>query len=426
MTGVPIQDSMLEAAAARFGTPLFVYDLDAMAHRARDLRERLAPRVEVAYAVKANPSLAVLRRLAGTGVGADVASGGELEAVQRAGFAPETIVITGPGKRDAELAAAAALPLRAITVESIGELDRLRVAARQAGRRVRVLLRSAGTARDDDVIGDGGGRFGMRAPDLLDAARVALGAPEIELIGLHRFDAANVRDAAAVVEAARETVAQASWLARKIGHRFRLIDLGGGLGIPYADHEAPLEVADLAARLTVLVEEVDGDPGLAGATLLLEPGRFIVGPAGVYLSRIIDVKVSDAGRVAIVDGGIHHLLRPALIGREQRLRLVSVEPRSRAPASVTVGGPLCTGLDVLARRIQLPMPRVGDLVAVLDAGAYGFTESMLLFLSHPTPVEAVATGGELFLARPRVDPGFWLDLQDVPDADAAPVPATAR
>lgn len=403
-------DSMLAVAAADYGTPLFVYDLDEVAERVAALQAVLPDRVELAYAVKANPALAVLRRMAESGIGADVASAGELAAVLRAGFAPERVVFTGPGKRDPELAEASGAGLRAITVESLGELDRLRAAARLHEARPRVLLRAAGSDRQANVVGAGDGRFGMRRADLIEAARVAAKAPELELVGVHRFDASNLLDADELLAAARETVDLAASLAAEAGVRVRMIDLGGGLGIPYRDDDQPLDIVRLGEGLATLVAHLDRDDRLAGASLLMEPGRYLVGPAGAYLVRVLDVKETDAGHVATVDGGVHHLLRPALIGQAHRVRLVP--PRREPEQTVTIGGPLCTGLDVLARHVELPALAPGDLLAVEDAGAYGFTESMPLFLSHPMPAEVVLEGGLARLARPRLEPQLFLDLQE--------------
>lgn len=388
-----IDPELLVSAAEEHGTPLFVYDLDAVADRFQALREALPPRVDVAYAVKANPAAEVLHRVAELGLGADVASGGELSAVCRAGFDPERVVFTGPGKRDAELDAAAELPLRAVTVESLGEMERLRLAARRAGSRVRVMVRAAGTDRGTNVIGAGNGRFGMRWVDLVEAARIADGTPELELVGMHRFEASNVLDADDLLGAARVTVEMASRLGREAGVNLDMVDLGGGLGIPYRDDDRPIDLAVLGAGLGRLLEDLDRDPHVAGARLLLEPGRYLVGPTGVYLARVIDVKTSAFGRVATIDGGIHHLLRPALVGQPHRIRLLETDAAERPIESVTVGGPLCTSLDVFARQIDLPALEPGDLVAILDAGAYGFTESMPFFLSHPLPAEVAISGG---------------------------------
>lgn len=378
-----IEADALRAIADEHGTPAYVYDLDEIAARARALRAALPARVEIAYAVKANPSPVVLATLAAEGFGADVASAGELLAVERAGFDMRRVVFTGPGKRNEELAMAVARDLRAVTVESLGELDRLRAIAREAARRPRVMLRAAGADRPGNVIGTGAGRFGMRPEDLVEATAIAAAAPELELIGLHRFSASNVLDAEELLDLAGETVA----IAGSLGAPLEVIDLGGGLGIPYADDEARLDIGAFSAGLAALLGELD-----PATRLLIEPGRYLVGPAGTYVVRIVDVKRSAQDAiVATVDGGIHQLLSPALPGRAHRIRSLAPDAAARPLVSVVVGGPLCTSLDVLGRAV-LPEPRVGDLVAIADVGAYGFTQSMPLFLSHPLASEIAVRG----------------------------------
>ncbi len=162
------------------------------------------------------------------------------------------------------------------------------------------------------------------------------------------------------------------------------------------------------------------DPLLSEARLLLEPGRFLVGAAGAYLSRVVDRKTVDGSTVVVLDGGVHHLLRPALVGQEHRIRVLSARPESASIGRlgpVTVAGPLCSGLDVFTQHAILATPEVGELVAVLDVGAYGYTESMPLFLSHPIPAEVAVQGGQAALIRPRQEPGEWLDRQLLPAWD---------
>lgn len=407
-----------EHLAERFGTPLYVYDLDVVDRQVEALRTALPARTELAYAVKANPALAVVAHLGGLGLGADVASGGELATALRAGIPPERIVMTGPGKRDVELASALRVGIRAVTVESRGELERLETIARDMGRRQPVMLRAAvsETARLERVrlVGDGGaGKFGIDALDLPRAARDAARSPHLELLGLHAFGASNVLDAAALVAHVADTAIAASELARFAAVPLRIVDAGGGLGIPYGPDEEALDLVRLGRGLATVLDGWEDDPWLAGARLLLEPGRYLVGPAGAYVARVVDVKTVDGTVIAILDGGVHHVLRPALVGQEHRVRRLTGATRHASP--VTVAGPLCSGLDVLASGVEMPEPAVGDLVAVLDVGAYGFTESMPLFLSHPIPPEIVVRGSRAALIRPRLDPGEWLDRQSVPD-----------
>jgi diaminopimelate decarboxylase len=384
-----------------------------------DLQAVLPPRVELAYAVKANPALAVVDHLGRVGLGADVASGGELATVRRAEIAGDRVVMTGPGKRDEELRAAVEARVRAVTVESPGELGRLEAIAAEAGRVQPVLLRAAVSERARlervRLVGDdGAGKFGMDAADLLVSARRAAASPYLELLGLHAFGASNVLDAAGLVEHVAGTVATARHLAESTGISLRLIDAGGGLGIPYEPHQESLDLVSLGRGLREIVASWAADPLLRAARLLLEPGRFLVGPAGAYMARVVDRKTVDGTLVVILDGGVHHLLRPALVGQEHRIRSMSVRAETMVGGRalpVTVAGSLCSGLDVFSQSAVLSPPEVGDLLAVLDVGAYGFTESMPLFLSHPIPAEVAVRGGQAALIRPRVDPARWLDEQ---------------
>jgi len=233
------------------------------------------------------------------------------------------------------------------------------------------------------------------------------------LLGVHAFGASNLRDAEQLASHVAQLVEIGKQVAEHAGTELRLVDAGGGLGIPYASGERPLDIARLGRRLTEMRARWDAE-GLADMEVVLEPGRFLVGPAGAYVARVVDVKGPDSAPVAILDGGINHFVRPALVRSEHRLAVFATDA-VRALVRTTVAGPLCTGLDVFTTDAMLPRPHVGDLIAVLDAGAYGFTESMPLFLSHPTAAEVAVSGGRAQLIRPRMTPTEFLDRQINPD-----------
>jgi diaminopimelate decarboxylase len=336
------------------------------------------------------------------------------------------VLFTGPGKSEAEHRAAVAAGIRAITVESPGELERLEAVAASVGRRVPILLRWAVGERSRHetvrIIGDAGaGKFGMGADDLRAAAIRAARSPHLELLGVHAFGASNLRDADALVEHFERTVEFAADVMAAAGVPLRLVDGGGGLGIPYDDASSPLDLERLGAGLRAATARWASDRRLASLHVLMEPGRFLVGPAGVYVTRVIDVKQLDGRTVAIVDGGIHHVLRPALVRQAHRLiRLTEREGgNGGVDAVAAVAGPLCTGLDILSPDAPVGDVRPGDLLAVLDVGAYGFTESMPLFLSRATPAELVLRGGHAFVARPPIEPRHFLEQQRMPDRTAS-------
>jgi diaminopimelate decarboxylase len=407
-----------EALAEEFGTPFYVYDLDLIERRVEALRAVLPRGFRIAFAVKANPALAVVAHLRRCGVGADIASGGELETVLRAGFDPALVAMTGPGKSDDELSAAVAAGVGMITVESRGELRRLDSIAAELGRRQPILLRLAVSedSRLETVrlIGGVEGKFGMPLATLIEAAREAAASSHLELLGVHAFGASNLRDAEQLAGHVAELVEIGRQVASEAGVSLRIVDAGGGLGIAYASGERPLDLALLGRRLSELRSHWDSSPALREMTVLLEPGRFLVGPAGAYVARVVDVKGPDSAPVAILDGGINHAVRPALVRSEHRLAVLTSDA-VRALVRTTVAGPLCTGLDVFSTEAMLPRPRVGDLVALLDLGAYGFTESMPLFLSHPWPAEVAIRAGQARLIRPRMSPTELLGRQVDPD-----------
>lgn len=400
---------------AAHGSPLYVYDAAVLRARVEALRAALPPTVEVAYATKANGSPVVLSTLADTGLGADVASGGELRAALRAGFDRARIVFTGPGKTDAELEAALKAEVGTLTVESLEELDALVDRAGMATRQQGLALRLAteGEAEGLPIISAPGNvKFGLtddEASEALDRLhrRAAL-APDgpFVLRGFHAFGASNVLDAAVLVEGVADLARRAELIAGRHGLAIELLDAGGGLGIPYDDDETALDIAALGAGLATEMATWAGRPALRSARLLLEPGRWLAGPAGVYLCTVTRTKTRGGRAVAISDGGIHHLLRPRLVGQDHRVRVVGDAADRGRPggARLDLVGPLCTGLDILASDVPGPWPQAGDIFAVLDAGAYGYSESMPLFLTHPVPAEIVVDDGDVTVSRERVVP----------------------
>jgi diaminopimelate decarboxylase len=396
-----------------FGSPLYVYDLDVVRRRVAQLRSALPPRTDVAFAVKANPSPLVLAALAAAGIGADVASGGELAAVLRAGFEPSSICFTGPGKTDAEIEAALGAHIRALTIESLDELEAVLARADMAAPGQGLLLRLAtgGEAETRPIIGGAGqAKFGLtdgEADEALGQLRAAgsLGpSGRFRMLGFHAFGASNVLDAGMLVEGLRRLAARTEALASDHGLDVRLLDMGGGLGIPYQAGVAELDVVALGAGIADEMATWTSRPSLREARVLLEPGRWLVGPAGAFVVRVVRTKVRDGRTIAITDGGIHHLARPALVAEQQRVVALGGLAASGDSVSTDVVGPLCTGLDVLAEGVALPGVARGDVLAVLDAGAYGYSESMPFFLSHPIPAEVVIDGPDVRISRGRLEP----------------------
>jgi diaminopimelate decarboxylase len=403
--------------ARRFGTPLYVYDFDALATRAEELRAALAPRFTGVYAVKANPSLAVVSFLGARGFGADVASKGELATVVRAGIAPERILATGPAKSDADLEALVATPVSQIHVEGPGELERLDAIARRRRRKVSVGLRLNppwGIAETRTIIGGPGAKkFGFDLPSARRALESRGRLRNLEVTGFQVFNASNVLDAALLVENVERVLELARTLAKQYDVPLGTIDFGGGLGVPYADGERPLDLAAFGTCLRRVAAAIAKEPLLSETRLVFEPGRFLAAQMGAYVVRVLDRKRSRGTDYVLVDGGVHHLLRPALIGTPHCVRVVGRAPRRSRRTSV-VAGPLCTSLDVLHPEAALGDAAPGDLLAFENAGAYGYTESMPLFLSHEWPAEVGVFRGRAARLRTPPRTAELLEAQSAP------------
>lgn len=394
--------------ASRFGTPAFVYDIHVLDQKWALLRSSLPAEFAIAYSVKANPNDAILRHFVGKGAGLEVASGGELLRAEAAGCPLERIVFAGPGKTEAELGLALARGIGEIHVESLREAGRIGALARQRGIRGRVALRvnPAGEVQGGAMrMGGKPAPFGVDEENLDEVMACLLGEPDIELRGLHLFTGTQILDGTVLVRQYRHGLSLARRVARRLGHPLHTLDFGGGLGIPYFAGEIDLDMEKLGEQLRSLMAEVIGDPLLDGTRFLLEPGRYLVGEAGVYLTRVTDIKVSRGKTFYILDGGMnHHLAASGNLGQVIKRNFpIAVVNRLDTPSDHTVDvvGPLCTPLDTLARDAHLARAEIGDLIGIFQSGAYALSASPVNFLSHPTPAEILVGHGTATLITPR-------------------------
>jgi diaminopimelate decarboxylase len=400
-SGLPI-----ESIAGRVGTPFYLYDGGLVEARARAVVDALG--TELLYSVKANPSLAVSQILAGVpGVGAEVASAGELAVVLAAGFAASSVLFAGPGKTDDELDALVAAGILADNVESLAEIDRLAAAAARAGATAGVGLRlNPATQLKGAQMRMGGtaSQFGIGEEELEAAVERLAGQPGLELRGIHVYTATQVFDAAALVEHCRSVVELAVRTAELAGQPLEFIDFGGGFGIPYFEGLDDFDLGEFGTGFGELRRPMAGEPRLADTRLFFELGRYLVADAGIYVTRVVDAKDTRGTSFVITDGGMnHHLTATGNMGQVFRkaFPLANLSRLEGATRAVTVTGPLCTPLDVFGSGLELVAPRVGDLVGVLYSGAYGYSASNLGFLSHPAPAEVLLLDGELHVLRAR-------------------------
>jgi len=384
----------LEEAAARHGTPLYLYSRASIESAYAAYDRAFAPvRHRVCYALKANASGAILRVLAALGAGADIVSGMEMRAALRAGFPAGRIVFSGVGKTDAELDQGVEAGVDVFNAESEAEIARIARAARARGRTARVALRVNPDIdpRSHPYISTGlrENKFGTDvalAPQILARARALEG---VRMVGLQCHIGSQITDLGPLEESARALAA----LSRRLldeGLPLETIDIGGGLGVDYHGDDGP-DPAAFAARVL---------PGLVDLplTVLIEPGRSLVARAGVLLTRVIDVKENRGRTFVVVDAGMNDLMRPALYGAFHRVEPVT--PRGRPSLRVDVVGPVCETSDFLAKDRDLEAVDPGDLLAVRDAGAYGFSMAST-YNMRPRPAEVMVEDGTARLVRRR-------------------------
>ncbi|HNS93421.1 MAG TPA: pyridoxal-dependent decarboxylase, exosortase A system-associated [Thauera sp.] len=383
----------LRRLAARVGsTPFYAYDRTLLSARVAQLRSALPTGIELHYAMKANPMPALVGHMAPLVDGIDVASAGELKIALDAGTDPGRISFAGPGKRDAELRQAVAAGIL-INVESFRELAVLAEASQALGVPARVAVR---VNPDFELKSSGMKMGGGPKPFGVDAEQVpallrAIGRAELAFEGFHLFAGSQNLKAEAIVEAQQKSFALALRLAEHAPGPVRTLNLGGGLGIPYFPGEQRLDLAPIGAALGDIVAEAA--TALPGAAIVLELGRYLVGEAGIYVCRITDIKVSRGHTYLVTDGGLHHHLSASgNFGQVLRKNYpVTIGTRMGEPAAeaVSVVGPLCTPLDLIAERMALPQAAEGDLVVVFQSGAYGASASPQAFLGHPGVAEVL-------------------------------------
>jgi len=380
----------LTEIAAETGTPFYAYDRARMSSRVAELRETLPEGLHLHYAMKANPMPEVVQHMVGLVDGLDVASAGELEVALATGVDPADVSFAGPGKQDFELEAAIRAGIT-INMESEGEMRRIAALASARGSRPNVAIR----VNSPFELKTSGMKMGGRpSPFGVDAERVPAMLAELKSLGLHfrgfhiYSGSQNLR-AEAIIESMASTVDLVLQLAESTDMEISFVNLGGGLGIPYFPKEQRLDLAAISAPAGEAVSRLRkalGDP-----EIIMELGRYLVGEAGIYVCRVIDVKESRGVRYAITDGGLHHhLAASGNFGQVIRKNYPVVAIEQRDPAEpVTVVGPLCTPLDLLGDKVTIEHLEAGSLVGILQSGAYGKTASPERFLSHPACSEII-------------------------------------
>lgn len=383
----------LTRLVARVGkTPFFAYDRRLLRERVAYLRQHIPSDIHLHYAMKANPMPAVVQFMAGLVDGLDVASGNELRVALDSGMKPELISFAGPGKSEQELMSAIAAGIT-INLESPHEMETAAILGLNLGIKPRVAVRvnpdyelkSSGMK-----MGGGPKQFGVDAeavPDMLAQMRTL----PLEFQGFHIYSGSQNLRAESIQEAQEKTLELAYRLAEFAPASVRSLNIGGGFGIPYFPGERPLDIAAVGNNLRRLSPAVKRR--LPNTQLVIELGRYLVGEAGIYVCRVVDRKISRGQVFLVTDGGLHHQLAASgnfgQVIRKNYPVAIGNKMGSTETESASVVGPLCTPLDLLGDKMELPRTEIGDLAVVFQSGAYGLTASPIAFLSHPAPPEVL-------------------------------------
>lgn len=408
----------VSALADMVRTPYYVYSGDAVIAKVREVRAALGPETDLYFSLKANPSLGVCQLMAREGVGAELASIGELHLARKAGFPGRKTIFAGPGKTREELEQAVLWGIESVNVESGGEMGRLAAIAARLDRPVRACLRVNPREQVKGAqmrMGGGHTQFGIDeelVPEVIERFR---GHSHLTIVGLHVYGGSQIFDVSALIAHCHHVLDVALDIAERLVRPLETIDLGGGFAVPYFESSPDFDLSAFAASYRGVVERCRRSPLLTRARLIIELGRYLVAESGLYVARVVDVKVSRGVTYVVVDGGMnHHITATGNFGQVFRKPYpVAVLNRMNevCDAPVSFVGPCCTPLDTIGQGIMAPKVEVGDLLGIFCSGAYGYSASSLGFLSHPTPAEVLVLGGRSYVLRGPGRPDGILDGQ---------------
>ena len=402
-----IGDKLVEDIVHQFDSPMYLYDTNIIIDRI-DRILKAFPGLNLLYSLKANPNLNIAALIKRQGVGVEVASFGEIETALRAGFTPNLMGIAGPGKSQQELKRAVELGLNLISTESVNEIIALSKISEETGKQVSILPRvniSEDSLNALEKMSGKSSQFGIDIEILVKELKdhKDLG---IKYRGIHVYAGSQILSLEALVKHFESIYTSGQNIASQVGFELECINFGGGFGIPYSLEEQHLDIPKLGEIVSNRLKD-------SGIELYFELGRYLLAESGLFLVEILDVKTSKGKNYVVTNSGINGFARPAMPwANRHRCEIVSKHGNS-ATDIYTVTGPLCLPSDVLAREVELPDPKPGDIIAFYDAGAYGYTMSPQLFLSQKMPIEVLYFQNDFHVVRERPDINRFLDEQSV-------------
>ena len=398
----------LPTIAEKFGTPLYLYDGDKLKANYLGLKSCLPEFVDVFYALKVNPNISLCSLLRSEGANAEVCSLAELEIAVKAGFSPDNIIFLGPSKREEEIRRAVELNIFALVVESREELNRASIIAEQMGKTANIAIRINPNFAADSAPLKMGGRpthFGLSQDEVVRDFPQLASTPNVCIRGIHIYNGSRILEAKAIYENTRNILELFQKIHEQHKCSFDMVDVGGGMGIPYFGKEKPLNQLDLERLMKPLFNEFHAR--YPGVRIIMESGRYIAATSAIFITRVNSVKESHGKTFAVCDGGTNcHLSAVGLDSVVKRnFPIFNLSNENKEVTKVyQVSGPLCNPDDLLARKVELPVISVEDLLAISSSGAYGPTASPTLFHSQGYPAEVLFESGKAHLIRKRDRP----------------------
>ena len=377
-------------------TPFYIYDCKVIKNQYNSLKNKLPNIIDVFFSMKANPNVNIVSYLNRLGSGIEIASIGELKAALKMGVNPKRIVFAGPAKSIEGLTLAIENQIFAINVESINELLKIEKICKNLDLSQNINLRiNPLFTVDESILQMGGGamKFGIDEEQIPDFIDIFNNLEFTKIKGLHIFAATQVLNEALIGDYFEKVFKLTRKLENILKLQFETVDIGSGFGIDYLHNGKVLAIESLGTHLEEILLVNEDFISRDNFKIILESGRYLVGESGAYVTQVIDRKTSRDKNFVLVKGGINHLLRPALI--QQNNYIETFHTDKKVTEIVSIGGQLCTGLDFFAKDIEMSKLEMGDYIAILEAGAYGYSESMLYFLSHDFPAEYLVTDRDI-------------------------------
>jgi diaminopimelate decarboxylase len=402
-----IGDFSIQSIIEKYGTPAYVYNADVCRKQLSKLRSAF-PFFSVFYSIKANPNPDIVKIFVDLGCGVEVASAGEIQTALAVGCPPSRIKYSGPGKSKEEIQFAIDAGISEIHAESINEIRRIEHCARERKSSFNVSIRvnpQSNAESGSIIMGGRATQFGLDETQLPEGVKVITDSPNLHFAGLHFHSGSQILDYQTYLKMYQHYFEIAEMVSAQIPYPMKTLNLGGGYGIPYFPSDVHLEIGKMGAALAPVVHHLRQNSKFHDTEIIIEPGRYLIGEAGIYLSSIIDMKTNWNKEFLVLDGGLnHHSIAAGLysIGKRRVFPLALINKlHDPSTEKYAIVGPLCTPYDSFANDWPSPKADIGDTLAIFQSGAYASTSSPTGLLSHPSPMELLVDNNEISVIRKR-------------------------